>query len=61
LDGDIEMTTNEEIERCKKHLTDPSLNEKEKKGAVVGLNDWFMQSLFDEGLMERGEDEERGI
>lgn len=40
-----------EILRCQKFLQRSDISESDRIAAERGLNDWFCQSLFDEGLL----------
>lgn len=47
--------TKAELKRCLDYLRAPDVNDPDHsqgiEGAIRGLNDWFCQSLFDEGLL----------
>ena len=45
----MRLRTQQEIHRCQQRLED--LDETDKAGAVQGLEDWFCQSLFEDGWM----------
>lgn len=46
--------TKAEIQRCQEFLNRADISEADREAAHRGLNDWFCQALFDEGLMMSG-------
>lgn len=43
--------TKKEIQRCQEFLQRTDISEHDREMATRGLNDWFCQSLFDDGLL----------
>jgi hypothetical protein len=43
--------TKQEIQNCQEFLKQPDISDHDREMAERGLNDWFWQSLIDDGLL----------
>ena len=44
--------TQTEIKRCQEYLLRDDISQQDREMAERGLNDWFMASLIEDGLLE---------
>ena len=47
----MKTQTRQEIQRCQEFLDQPDISDHERAMAQRGLEDWFCQSIFEDGLM----------
>ena len=55
----MKSQTKAEIKQCQAFLENPKISDHDKEMAIRGLNDWFMQSLIEDGLLKVEEMEPR--